>query len=114
MDLIDIVLARGGDSGGGGGSAGGGVLTINLLWDDSTQSYVMDKTARELLTAAAGGNILITMDGGIDPVAPVENSSITVSYIATIEYIDSAFQFSDTTGLVFTAQTLDDYPSAGG
>ena len=98
----------------GGGSTGGGVLSISLTWDDAAQAYLMDKTAGEVLAAANAGKMLITFDGQIDTSAPEENASITISYIATVEYLDGAYQFSDTTGLVFTAATLDDFPSAGG
>ena len=54
MDLIDIVLARGGDSG-GGGSTGGGVLSIGLTMDAQAGAITMDKTWQEIYDHITGG-----------------------------------------------------------
>lgn len=56
MDLIDIVLARGGDSGGGGG---GDSIFFDLTFDEEAGHY--DKTWQEAADAIAGNKIVRAM-----------------------------------------------------
>ena len=89
MDLIDIVLARGGDSGGGGGG-GSDVFVVTYTWDGTGTTLSCDKTFAEIDAAKTAGKLLVaTLDG--------KTTTLTEYYVG--EELDVSFLTATVYGL---------------
>ena len=97
-----------GKSVGGGGSTGG-VMKITLTWNDDTQSYSMDKTAGQILTALQSGVLAFVVDDEF--VEADKSGSIGVAFINNFEFVDDVYKIDDSTSTAYYAATLDDYPT---
>ena len=93
--------------------AGSGVLVLHSTYDESLDTYVLDKTAFEIYSASLEGKVVV--------IAPnSETMLFTTSYLSLItvnpETDASAFRFMDisTVGQIgvtmYTASTQNDYP----
>lgn len=111
LDRVNGWVEPGG--GGGGGGSDSGVLVLHSTYDESLDTYVLDKTAFEIYSASLEGKVVV--------IAPdSETMLFTTSYLSIItanpETDGSAFRFMDISPVgqigvtMYTAGTQDDYP----
>ena len=107
MDLIDIVLARGGNSGGGSG-----VVAITV----DPETSLFNKTWREIAEAAQAGKSVVLVDNVMAPDDAQPGDYVVNTYPLYAVYRDEnsgayGVEFDSTGGAIqFYADSPDDYP----